>query len=232
MEDPTIISLGGSLIVPKEFTNPTTVDTSFLKNFRQIILDFAGKGKSFFIIAGGGKTCRNYQEAAKQIVELSVTELDWLGIAATHLNGSLLKTLFKENVFPKVITSYDKKEEIKESLAVGAGWEPGHSTDFDACLVAEIYSSHTVINMSDVSFVYDKDPRSSPDAKPQKNLNWDQYLTIVGETWVAGKNFPFDPVAAKKARELGIKVVIIKGQDLQNFQNFLEGKDFEGTTIT
>jgi len=232
VEKPIIISLGGSLIVPKEPTDPTGVDIKFLESFKKIILEYLEGGKSFFIIAGGGKTSRNYQEAAKQVVELSQTELDWLGIAATYLNGSFLKTIFKENVFPKVITSYDKKEEIKESLAVGAGWEPGHSTDFDAVLVAEMYGGDTVINLSDISFVYDKDPREFPDAKPLKNLNWNQYLEIVGETWIAGKNFPFDPVAAKKAKESGIKVIIMRGEDLQNFQNFLEAKEFEGTIIS
>jgi uridylate kinase len=232
MERPIIVSLGGSLIVPKEPTDPTTIDISFLRNFRQTILDFVEKGKVFFIIAGGGKTCRNYQEAAKQLVELSQTELDWLGIAATHLNGNLLKTILKESVFPKVITAFDKKEEIKEPIAVGAGWEPGHSTDFDAVLVAEMYGGGTVINLSDISFVYDSDPKINPNAKPKKTLTWAEYLSIVGETWVAGKNFPFDPVAAKKAKELGIKVVIMKGQDLQNFQNFLESKEFEGTIIS
>ncbi len=49
-----IISLGGSLIVPDN------IDTKFLKEFKELILEHVKKGKKFFIICGGGRICRKY----------------------------------------------------------------------------------------------------------------------------------------------------------------------------
>ena len=50
-----VISLGGSVIVPKD------IDTNFLKKFKQLILKFPHR---FAIYCGGGSTARKYQKAA------------------------------------------------------------------------------------------------------------------------------------------------------------------------
>jgi len=41
---------------------------------------------------------------------------------------------------------------------------------------------------------------------------------------------PFDPIAAKEAERLKLKVVII-GKDINNLKNILENKNFKGTLI-
>ena len=47
-----------------------------------------------------------------------------------------------------------------------------------------------------------------------------------------GMSLPFDPVATRLAKELKLKVKIIKAIDLKNLKNTIEGKDFKGTMIT
>ncbi len=84
--------------------------------------------------------------------------------------------------------------------------------------------------MSNTDQVYDKDPRQHSDAKPLSKLSWDQMREIVGDTWTPGLHVPFDPIAAKKAQELGIKVVVM-GSDFVNVNNYLEEKPFKGTVI-
>ena len=61
-----VISLGGSLIVPK-----TGIDWKFLKNFRKLIIKEIKKNKKFIIIAGGGNTARDYQPAAGKVAKLT-----------------------------------------------------------------------------------------------------------------------------------------------------------------
>jgi uridylate kinase len=224
---PIIISLGGSLIIPNG-----GVDHQFLKTFREVIIKFVEKGFRFFIIAGGGKTCRNYQEAARQVVELSSEDIDWLGIHTTHLNGHLLRTIFRGYSYPKVLTHYAEKEDVSEPIVIAAGWKPGHSTDYDAVSFAKLYNCDTVLNLSDIPFVYDKDPDKFPDAKPLREISWKDFQKIVGDTWDPGLNAPFDPGASKLAAEASLKVVVMNGHNLQNFENYLEGKDFEGTVIS
>ena len=85
--------------------------------------------------------------------------------------------------------------------------------------------------MSNIDRAYDKDPKKFPDAKPYNNIKWDDFRKIVGDEWSPGMNAPFDPIASKKAQELGVKVVILNGSNFENLKNYFEGKKFVGTTI-
>ena len=93
-----IISLGGSLIVP-----PKGIDYKFLKNFRKIILKYIKNNYTFFIISGGGMTCRNYIQSAKKIIKVTDNDCDWLGIHATRLNAHLLRTIFRKESYHEII---------------------------------------------------------------------------------------------------------------------------------
>ena len=84
--------------------------------------------------------------------------------------------------------------------------------------------------MSNVDYVYDKDPRKYKDSKKIEKINWQNFSKLITNKWKAGMNVPFDPVAAKEAKNLKIRVKII-GKDLKNLENLLNGKKFRGTII-
>ena len=220
-----VISLGGSLIVPKK------IDIDFLKNFRDLILDYIAKNSNKAgIICGGGKTCRGYINAAD---EFNVKEIDrdLVGIASTKLNAELVRVIFKEQAYEKIIANTTAKIKTNKKILIGAGWKPGASTDIDAVLLAKNLKSDTIINMTNIDYVYDKDPKKYNDAKPVNTISWKDYIRIIVDAWRAGLNFPFDPVASKKAQRLGLKVIILNGNNLDNLKNCLEGKKFNGTII-
>ncbi|MFH1275983.1 MAG: hypothetical protein ABIH82_02640, partial [Candidatus Woesearchaeota archaeon] len=56
----TVISLGGSIVVPKE------IDVSFLKQLKELVLEYI-KENRLILVCGGGYTCRFYQDAAKKL---------------------------------------------------------------------------------------------------------------------------------------------------------------------
>ncbi|MBI2578919.1 MAG: UMP kinase [Candidatus Aenigmarchaeota archaeon] len=220
-----IVSVGGSLIVPDE------IDTGFLKNFRSLILKQTRKGRRFAIMCGGGRTARKYQEASKSAVDTAKEDLDWLGIHSTRLNAHLLRTVFRGHAHPKIVKNPKEKIIFKEKILIAAGWKPGFSTDSDAVLLAENLGIKKLVNMTDVDYVYDKDPRKFRGAKPMKNLTWNEFRNLLPKWWEPGMNAPLDPNAARKAEKLGMEVVIINGKKMKNLENCLEGKDFAGTRI-
>ena len=114
---------------------------------------------------------------------------------------------------------------------VAAAWKPGWSTDYDAVLLCEDYNVRTVLNLSNVDQVYDKDPKKFPGAVPLEKISWEDFRKMVGEVWIPGMNSPFDPIASKKAHELGVKVVVLNGNNFENLQNYFDGKPYVGTTI-
>ncbi|MBL7213557.1 MAG: UMP kinase [Desulfobacteraceae bacterium] len=218
-----VISLGGSIIVP------AGIDSDFLKRFREIILGL--EQARFVIICGGGKICRNYQNAAKEMAEISKEDLDWIGIQATRLNAELVRSIFGETAYKKVI--HDPHEEIDNSkrIVIGAGFEPGSSTDLRAVQVAKRFGAGKVVNMSNIDYVYDDDPKKNPHAKKLTSITWTDFRKLVGNEWDPGLNMPFDPIASKEAEKLGLEVVII-GNEISNLKRVLKGESYNGTTIS
>lgn len=228
-ESPIVISVGGSLIVPNGGIN-----IDFLIKFNKLIREEIIKGKRFLLIAGGGKLARQYQEAGAAVIgKLTKEDLDWLGIHATHLNGHLLRTIFQDISNPRVIQHYDRKlENWTEPIAIGAGWMPGCSTDYDAIILAKDHGAKLIINMSNIDYVFDKDPAKFSDAKPLKKITWDAMKQLVGDKWTPGHNSPFDPIATKLASKLNLTVVITNGKDMENIRKIINNESFKGTVIS
>lgn len=225
-----VISVGGSLIVPH-----TGINTEFLKHLNTFIRKQLeeNQGRQFFLVSGGGATTRQYQSAAREVVghKLSPDDLDWLGIHATRLNAHLLRTIFRDLAHPYIVKKYEIIRKVTEPVVIASGWKPGWSTDYCATLLCEDYDISTVINLSNIDQVYDKDPKQFPDAKPLEKMQWSDFQPLVGEEWVPGMNAPFDPIASKKAKELGIKVVVLNGNNFDNLEKYFKGEEFLGTVI-
>ncbi len=222
----TILSLGGSLVYPEG--GP---DTKFLKKFIDVISARVKKGERFALIIGGGKVCRIYQGAAAKLRPMTTEDLDWMGIKVTHMNAYFVKTIFGGLAHPEVITDPTKKIRLTKPIVVGAGWKPGCSTDYDAVLLAENLNANVVINLTNIDYVYDSDPRKNPNAKPIKKMSWKNLRMQFGSEWKPGLNSPFDPVASSKAQSLGLRVITANGKKLKNLENILDGQSFKGTTI-
>ena len=221
-----VISIGGSLIAP-----PQGIDWRFLQKLRALILKKIKLGYKFFLIAGGGITARNYAAAASRVVKIDKEDLDWLGIHATRLNAQLLRTIFRGEANLEIIKNPTVRMSSKKNIIVGSGWKPGWSTDYVATMMAREYGVKIIINLSNIDYVYDKDPRKYQDAKIKLQMTWPEFRKLVGNIWSPGLNAPFDPVAAKKSEELGLEVIIMNGQKMKNLENYLDGKKFKGTVI-
>jgi uridylate kinase len=215
----TVISLGGSLIVPEN------LDIEFIKSFKELILKEIEEDNRFVIICGGGSVARKYQNAAKQITDITQENLDWLGIHATWLNADFLNRIFADKSDKDFIINPTEEIRTDKKIIIAAGWKPGWSTDYDAVLLAKNLQANKVINMSNIDFVYDSDPKKNPGAKPIEKTNWKEFRKLVGDEWKPGLNMPFDPIAAKEAEQLNLNVYII-GKDLNNLKDILDGKDY------
>lgn len=223
-----VMSVGGSLIVPDQ------IDTDFLIQLKQFIVDdVANSGRRFIIIAGGGKTARRYQEAAGAVSHLDNEDLDWLGIHATRLNGHLLRTILKEVAHPVMLTNPDEILDVPKSanVIVASGYRPGASTDLRAIQIAEKVGAEKVVNLSNIDYVYTADPKKDRDAQKIENITWTEFRKLIPEEWDPGLSSPFDPIAAKEAETHNIEVSSINGSKLEELTKYLNGQKFIGTRI-
>ena len=151
---------------------------------------------------------------------------------ATRINAQLLKASF--GAYCKNDVVYNPTEpdlKFDGQVLVASGWKPGFSTDTDAVYLGEKFDAKTIVNLSNIEKVYTDDPRKNPDAKPLDTISWSEFRKMVGDEWTPGKNCPFDPIASKKASELGMKVICAGGKNIENINAILNDKEYIGTTI-
>ncbi len=220
-----IISLGGSLIVPDE------IDTGFLEKFIKFIKDRVLAGERFVLITGGGKVCRRYQKAANDLGITDIESNDWIGIHVTRLNAQFLRIILGELAHNEIIINPNEVSGVTKPVVVAAGWKPGWSTDFDAVELAKLFKAKRLVNLSNIDYVYDKDPKQFPDAKKIEQISWTEFRKIIPKKWEPGLNAPFDPIAAKEAEAIPLEVAIMNGRDIENLKNYFDGENFVGTLI-
>jgi uridylate kinase len=223
-----ILSVGGSIIIPK-----TGFDISFLKAFRKMISDEVKKGQKFIIVVGGGATCRQYQAAARETVpSLSLQDIDMIGIHTTWYNAQFVKYLLKDLCYPEIVNNPTRKIKTNKPVIVVSGWKPGCSTDKDAVLMAKTYGVKSVINLTNIDYVFDKDPNKYTDAVIVRETTWKIFRDhIVGHVWKPGMNAPFDPIASKLAEASRLTVSIVRGTNLPEVKKAIQKKKFIGTVI-
>lgn len=223
-----VMSVGGSLIVPDQ------IDSTFLQQLHRFIIEqTTTHGRRFIIITGGGRTARNYQDAARAVTELDPEDLDWMGIHSTRLNGHLLRTIFRDIAYRVMITNPDDILDAPPDakLIIAAGYRPGSSSDLRAVQIAERVGAHKLINLSNIDYVYTDNPKTNPSAQKIEDITWTEFRQLIPADWDPGLSSPFDPVAAREAEALGLEVANINGQDFTALQNYLDGKPFVGTRI-
>ena len=221
-----IVALGGSVVAPDR------VDLAFLKRFTKMTHSLVRSGQRFILVIGGGGIAREYQKAAKSLgTKAPDVELDTIGMRATRLNAELVRIAFWPNVHPDIINTPEKLLHISAPVAIAAGWMPGYSTDTVAVRVAEELGERHITIAGAPAYVYDKDVKKHKDAKPMKELTWEEYLEIVPNEWKPGMPAPVDPVAAKRAARMGIAAAVIKAKRIANMKKLFLGERFTGTLI-
>ncbi len=223
---PIVISVGGSLIVPD------AINSVFLRDLKNFLLEGVKEGKRYIIICGGGKICRRYQDVAQDITKLRHEDVDWLGIHATRLNAQLVKTILLPHAEEVIVHDpFDKKIKFEKPILVAAGWKPGWSTDFDAVCLAKRYKAKKLINLSNIDYVYTADPRTNPTATKIEIISWKTFRRLLPKKWDPGLSSPFDPIASKEAESLGLEVAIINGTRLSEINSFVLEEPFVGSKI-
>lgn len=221
-----VIAMGGSLLIPE------SIDVPFIKDLKKMVHYFTQQDYQIVLVIGGGKTCRYYQAAAKEFDHVSDRDLDWIGIKTIRLNCELLLRVFSDiDVHENIIEKWEDIGGVENNLVIVGAYEPGCSSDKDAVEMARAIGAQRVINFSNTSHVYSEDPRVEPEATRFDTLSWEDYRNLIPSEWTPGMSAPFDPVAAKLAQESGITVAVL-GASVENLENYLDKKDFEGTVIS
>jgi len=211
MKQTIVLSLGGSIFYPKRFRH------KYIERLGTLLAQYTTT--RFIISCGGGALARR-----RMIAETTNTDKDMAGISAVNENAENIRNILAKyiNIHTEVLISLDTLTNIQKHCILGAE-KPGRTTDYNATLAAQKVGATKVINFSNISYMYDKNPKTYTDAKPLKRILWNQFFKIIGTKIVPGGNYPFDPVAAKLAQKHAITVQICNGNSLSQVRKAIEG---------
>lgn len=231
-----VIKLGGSVVSTKD----RIFDFEYIGKLKNLLLGYINKGCRFGVVLGGGLVMRKYRDLAIKYGKIDDTDsLHWIGTAVNVLHAEITRTVFGNLSFerPMIYDDYffDIKDEkfLQYPVVIGGGAKAGFSGDMCALLLSQKLNSDTIISLKNIDYLYTKDPRYDKTAEIVKKASWDEYFQIIDfeNKHTPGGNYIVDPIASKEAKKMNKKFVIIKGDELDNLQNYLSGLDFKGSII-
>ena len=232
MRLPQVIALGGSLLRPEESENRKI----WFGKLRQLAVHIEGNSRKLGIVVGGGLPAREGIDLAKNLVS-DPDRLDEVGIAATRLNATIIQQILLDigcNVAPEIPHTTESAGQyfLDYNIVVMGGTTPGHTTDAVAVSLARDCNASDCIIATNVSHIYDKDPRNFTDAKPYFEMTIDDLIKLCGTDRLSpGESAVVDPIAVSIAAKNQINIAVLDGRDVDLIEHALDGKEFEGTLV-
>ena len=234
MKKKIVIKIGGSLL----FSKNGDIDTKKISDFCNII-ENRDAYDSVIVVCGGGTLARTYINAVRNN-NGNEALCDLIGIAISRINGQLLLASLKDRAYPMVPTSIEEMSlaTLFKKIIVMGGLQPGQSTTSVALEVAEFINANSVVILTDVHGIFDKDPKKHTDAKLYNKLTHAKLqeiiLTSFGDNQAAAGEYRiFDAVSLQILRRSKINAIVMSGQDFNDFKKFWNGeKEFTGTVIS
>lgn len=184
------------------------------------------------VVVGGGWLARRYIGVARVLGVSNNSMLDEIGIMASRLNALLLASLFPGKAYPRPpVDLWELRTAINgyKVVAMG-GLIPGQSTAAVALEAAEALGANQVIDLAAVPYVYDKDPRKHPDAKPLKEITATQLREIMEQATEPGGYQLIDNHALEIMKRSKITIKLTYYKEPENITKIINGEN-PGTTI-
>lgn len=239
-----IVAYGGSIVISGK-----TYDHEALERLAKIVEN--NSDKRFIFIIGGGKLCRFITQEVSSLLDEALTDAkdqkafanDELGIAVTKINARytrvwLEKRLGASVVYEDIVINPKLLPQTEKRVIIASGFKPGVSTDYDMMLFAKYAEAESAFKISNFPIVlnvkpteFDKDKMASYEKLPE--LSWQAIVTLVGDSFLPGGNYPLDPPSAALGLELLKKIPnfsLYVGQK-EEFESMIAGKEFYGTII-
>ena len=209
------------------------IDKEKTKEIARLIKRVREMGIEVAIVIGGGNFFRG--RSNQDMYQLYV---DTMGMLGTTINALGLADAFKnEGVSCIISTPFDLNglipkyseeevlEKIKDNVVIfgGGTGHIGCSTDTCASNKASMIKADTIIKLTNVDGVYDKDPNKYPDAVMYKRLT---HQEVLDNPEIKVMDIP----AVRECMENKVDITVINFNDKENLIRVLKGEEL-GTRI-
>lgn len=220
-----VVKVTGKLFTPG--------NEDLIRGFAGVILNYAAEGNKLAVVTGGGPTARSYIEMGRKL-ELNNAILDLLGIESARLNALIFASLLGTYGYLPIPRSIDEfmRAWSTDKVVVLGGLQPGQSTNAVAAAIADMVNADLLINATNVDGVYDKDPKTYPDARLLKVVTVDELERILAkQEFKPGRYELLDKVALDIIRRSRIRTVFINAFKIEHIKKILSGEEDVGSWV-
>jgi predicted uridylate kinase len=227
-----VLKIGGSVI----YDNSLNVNQDLLDKLKDWYFRKKDDYQSIVIVVGGGSLSRDLQEKISRHIG-GQEYLHSIGMSVTHTNANLLRAYLGDPdiVVPQRLgEAYELLIDSGKSIMVCGGLKVGWSTDMDAAVFADILNESRITKISNIDYIYDKDPSVVEDATPVKDMTWNEYFKLFNiqedSTHTPNGNIPIDVECARFCKRKEISFWISGGERIKQASVF-EDIMTEGTLV-
>ena len=212
----------------------SVVDKEKTKEIAELIKRVRDKGIEVSIVIGGGNFFRGRSNQ-----DMYPLYVDTMGMLGTTINALGLADAFRNINVPCIISTpfdlnglipkYSEEEvleKIKDNVVIfgGGTGHIGCSTDTCASNKASMIKADTIIKLTNVNGVYDKDPNKYADAIKYDKLT---HAEVLANPEIKVMDIP----AIKECMDNNIDITVINFSDKENLIRVLSGEEL-GTKIS
>lgn len=222
MQKSFVLKIGGSIIYDKSLN----INEDFLSKLKEWYVKSKRDYEKIVMVVGGGSLSRELQEK----IAGSVGGEDYLhsiGMSVTNTNANILRGYIEDPdiyIPQRIGDAYEILIAEDGKTVVSGGLKVGWSTDMDAALFADILGEEKIYKVSNIDYVYDKDPKVNNDARPIKDMTWREYFSLFDiqedSTHTPNNNIPIDVECAIFCKKKGISFWLSGGRRIEQQTNF------------
>ena len=176
MKKDIVLKVGGSIL----YDHLLNINFDLFGRIKKWYAENKEKYNHIVLVTGGGGLSRNMESKVSESIK-DTDGIHNVAMSITQTNATILAAFIKDkNIFvPKTLgDAYEFLKSSEKGNIVSGGLKVGWCTDMDAAVFADALALDRIYKVSNVDFIYDKDPKEFFDAKPIKDMTWKEYFKM------------------------------------------------------
>ncbi|HBB64758.1 hypothetical protein A3K02_01580 [candidate division WS6 bacterium RIFOXYD1_FULL_33_8] len=232
MKKSIVLKVGGSIL----YDHLLNINFDLFKRLKKWYWEVKDVYENIVLVTGGGGLSRNIEEKVAGEIKKEIG-IHSVAMSITQTNAVILAAYLedKDIFIPHTLgDAYEYLHTGKGKFMVSGGLKVGWSTDMDAAVFANALEEERVYKISNVDFIYDKDPKEFFDAKPIRDMSWEEYFQmfsiVPNQQHQPNAHIPVDVQCSLFCERKGMSFHVTGGKLLYEIQDI---KDIlnEGTFI-
>ncbi|NLZ24289.1 hypothetical protein GX888_00870 [Candidatus Dojkabacteria bacterium] len=232
MKKKIVLKVGGSIL----YDHLLNLNFDLFKRIKDWYWSVKEQYSHIVLVTGGGRLSRDIEGKITEHIKERYS-LHKVGMSITQTNAIILSSYIgdKEIFEPKTLgESYEFLNSGDSGYMVCGGLKVGWSTDMDAAVFSDVLHTKRVYKISNVDFIYDKDPKEFFDARPIRDMRWEDYFKMFSvhpdKEHIPNSSIPVDAKCAVFCEKKDISFNVTGGKLLYDIED-IKGILNEGTYI-